>query len=271
MLPELHDTLRRLLYERGGIHPLDVGISFEAPTREWYDRLTRPTINLFLLNIEENTKLRNNQYETTKSNGRAERRRPPRRVDLQYMISALSTEIEDEHALLWRVMATLMTYPDLPREILPNELGNFDLPLTTRLAQPEDRLNVIEIWGGLGMEPHSALSYIVTLPLDVSIPTYSPLVLTRTVRTRNMRDPETDLDARIGIAGVVRDKDGEPLADVMVSIDGSADGGSMSDDEGRFRLHRAHSGSMTLHAQRDGKSKTVEVQVPSDSYDITLD
>lgn len=270
MVPELHDVLRRLLYERGGIAPLDVDISFEAPTRQWFERLMRPAINIFLLNVEENTNLRSSNYETTKVNGRAERRRPPRRIDLQYMVSALATDIEDEHALLWRVLGTLLTYPNLPPEMLPNELRNFDLPLTTRLAQPEDRLNLIEIWGSLGMEPHSALSYIVTMPLDVSIPTYAPLVLTRTVRTENTRDRENDA-TRTGIAGVVRDKDGSPLADVMVSIEGSGDGGSVSDDEGRFRLYRAPSGAVTLRAQRDGKSKTVKVKIPSDSYDITLD
>ena len=164
-----------------------------------------------------------------------------------------------------------MMYPTLPEEYFPSELRSFDLPVATRLAQPEDKLNLIEIWGGLGMEPHSALSYIVTVPLDVSVPIYAPLILTRTVRTQNLRDPETEPSTRTGIAGVVHDKTGEPLADVVVSVEGSADGGSVSDEEGRFRIYRAPSGEVTLRAQSNGKSRTFKVQVPSDSYDITLD
>ena len=271
MLPELHSVFRRLLYERGGISPLDVDIRFEAPTREWIERLTRPTVNLFLLNVEENAKLHFTSYETTQVNGRAEKKRPPRRMDLQYMVSALATDIEDEHALLWRVLSTLMTYPNLPPELLSDELSAFQLPFITRLAQADDRLNLVEIWGGLSMEPHSALSFVVTVPLDVSIPTYSPLILTRTLRVENLRDPDTEASTRVGIAGVVRDKQGEPLADVAVSGECSADGGSVSDEEGRFRLYRPGSGTVTLRAERNGQSTTVKVEVPTDSYDIVLD
>jgi hypothetical protein len=47
MLLDLHTALQRLLYERGNISSKEVDITFEAPTRERIDKLTRPTINVF--------------------------------------------------------------------------------------------------------------------------------------------------------------------------------------------------------------------------------
>src|SRR5947208_13954480 len=104
MLLAIHNTLQRLIYERGRINPNEVGIQFEAPTRERIDKLTRPTVNLFLFDLQENTELRQSNYEVTRNNGRAERRLVPRRFDLRYMVSALTTSVEDEHQLLWRVL-----------------------------------------------------------------------------------------------------------------------------------------------------------------------
>src|SRR5215469_9515747 len=101
MLLELHNTIRQLIYERGNISPQEVDITFEAPTRERVDKLIRPTISLFLFDLHENTDLRQSDFETTRHNGRAERRMLPRRFDLHYMVSILTTEVEDEQQLLW--------------------------------------------------------------------------------------------------------------------------------------------------------------------------
>src|SRR5437660_12211936 len=100
MLADLHDALRRLLYELGQISPLEVDVRFEAPTRQWIERLTRPTIDFFLCDLKENVDLRATQFQTNRGNGHAERRAPPRRIDLQYMVSALATDIDDSHRLL---------------------------------------------------------------------------------------------------------------------------------------------------------------------------
>ncbi|HEU5317664.1 MAG TPA: Pvc16 family protein, partial [Chloroflexota bacterium] len=58
MLPDIARALEQLLHERGGISPREVDVRFEAPTTEWVDSLTRPTINLFLCDVRENTELR---------------------------------------------------------------------------------------------------------------------------------------------------------------------------------------------------------------------
>lgn len=118
MLSAIHTTIQRLLYERGGIPP-EVEISFEQPSKQWFDSLLRPTINLFLFDIEENMDLRQTSLQTLRGNeGMAIQRMPARRFDLCYMVSALSSEIEDEHTLLWRTLAALLRYSPVPLELM---------------------------------------------------------------------------------------------------------------------------------------------------------
>src|SRR5688500_15689657 len=103
VLTNSNQALQQLLWSMGQIDSEEVDIRFEAPTKDWVASLTRPTINLFLFDVQENTEKRETNVQTIRSNGKAERRMPPRRFDLRYMVSALTTEIEDEHQLLWRV------------------------------------------------------------------------------------------------------------------------------------------------------------------------
>jgi hypothetical protein len=190
---------------------------------------------------------------------------------LQYTVSVITTEIEDEHRLLWRTLATLMQHPHLPPEALPDELRDLDPPITTRVGQEEDGIRLPDMWTGLGVPPRPALSYIVTAPLDLERAFETPLVLTRTLRYGGVwAGAEQETLQEVG--GVVRGRDGEPLAGVVVSLAGRAVAGSITDELGRFALRRVPLGSVTLRATTmDQQETTVTVTVPADSYDITLD
>ncbi len=271
MLPELHESLRRLIYEQGRIDPLDVDIRFEAPRRDWVDRLMRPAINLYLFDMQENVKLRSGHMEARVVNGRAIRRAPPRQIDLRYMVSALTTEITDEHLLIWRTLSTLMKYRELPEEFLPEALRGCSPAITTQIAQPDETIQLSQIWGGLNADPRPALCYVVTVPLDLAIAIESPLVLTRTFRyTRRPDEAATDSDTQIG--GTVRDRAGEPVAGATVRARGSAAADTVTDARGRFTIRHALPGPVTLDVVGpDGARHSATVQVPSDSYDIDLD
>lgn len=271
MLPELHESLRQLIYERGQISPLDVDIRFEAPRREWVDRLMRPAINLYLFDVQENVKLRSGHMESRVVNGRAVRHAPPRQIDLRYMVSALTTEIADEHLLIWRTLATLMKYRELPEEFLPDALRGCSPAITTQIAQPDEGIQMSQIWGGLNADIRPALCYVVTVPLDLGIAIEAPLVLTRTFRyTRRPDATVADTDLQIG--GTVRDRAGEPVAGATIRARGSAAEDSVTDGRGRFTIRHALPGSVMLEVTGpDGNRQSVTVQVPSDSYDIDLD
>jgi hypothetical protein len=57
MIDELDEVLRQLLVREIPIKNGEVDIKFEQPKREWSSRLSRPTLNLFLYDVRENSKL----------------------------------------------------------------------------------------------------------------------------------------------------------------------------------------------------------------------
>src|SRR5260221_3969921 len=100
MIAESNTILATLLRQATGILSDEVDISFKPPTAEWVHSLLMPTINFFLFDLQENTDLRRTGMQTSRNGSQASHRMPPRRFDLRYMVSALTTEIEDEHLLL---------------------------------------------------------------------------------------------------------------------------------------------------------------------------
>jgi hypothetical protein len=272
MLNAINAAVETLLRDRGRIDPLDVDVRFEVPSDAWVGSLTRPTVNFFLFELHENTEKRDGAPQTSVNGGRAERRMPPRRIDLQYMVSVLTADVEDEHEVLWRVMATLMKHQQFPPEVLPESLRTVEPPMAARIASKDESRNMLDIWSALGTEPHPALCYILTAPMDLSIAIHAPLVLTRTARYRRIapgQAPSSDIGIQIG--GTVRSPAGEPVPDATVSPRGSSIG-SVTSADGRYALRGVSEGPITLVVMRNGRAeKTVDVRVPGESYDIVLD
>lgn len=122
MLTPIHNAIERLLRSQGGIPP-EVAVSFEMPTRDWVDSLVSPTLSLFLFDIQENTDLRQTSMQTMRgSEGMVLQRMPPRRFDLCYMVSVISSVAEDEHALLWQSLAALLKHSPFPVDLMSGEL-----------------------------------------------------------------------------------------------------------------------------------------------------
>src|SRR5438874_13351852 len=136
MIPELHACLQELIYEKGHIERSEVDVAFEVPTKEWVDRLVRPTVDLYLVELEENAELRKTQFQATQTNGKLQYRQPPRRIDLRYVVTALTSNPDDTFRLLWRVMGVLLRTPELPPERLPDDL-RLEAPIIARVAQPD--------------------------------------------------------------------------------------------------------------------------------------
>lgn len=272
MLTEIHTALQQLIWEYGRISPDEVDISFEAPTRERMDRLVRPTVSLFLFDLVENTEMRQSNFPVTRASDHAERRMPPRRVDLRYMVSALTTDIEDEHRLLWRVLGTLLKYPQMPDELLPEELRGGEIPVATKTNQMDEGRRLLDVWGGLGVTPHPAIYYVVTAPLDLDVVVRSPLVLTRTLRYRRIAGDSPVADMTTDIGGVVRGNSGEPVVGASLLIEGSAREPVLTNAAGAYLLPAVPEGVLRVRVTPPGgRPRTVTLNVPTASYDITLE
>jgi hypothetical protein len=272
VLSEFHASLRTLVYDRGKIAADDVDIAFDPPLKAWVGARTRPTLSFFLFDIRENTELRSTSPETLRANGRGVHRVPPRRFDLRYLVSALTTVVEDEHLLIWRTLSMLMKTPTLPAELMPEPIRTLGLPVIGKVAGPDDSPRPLDVWSALENPPRPSLIYVVTLPLDLELETSAPLVLTRTERFSRVAIPDATPDIRIQIGGRVRDRKGALVAGANVSVDGRAGPEALTDSAGEFNLKGLTPGRLTLKIQNAaGATTLVPIEVPSDSYDIVAD
>ena len=275
MLDTIHHTIKELLYSKGQIDPLEVEIEFNPPTKDWVNSRVSPTLNFFLYDLEENTELRQADYDlisgkNAKGMASSTRRVPPRRFDLHYMVSAISTVIDDEHLLLWRAMVTLLKNPTIPEQFLPETILKLELPVKGRVSQPDDGPRPMDLWSALETPPRPSLLYVLTVPVDLETGFESPLVLTRTARYRLLEQESSASEVAFHIGGVVKDRLGTPIPGASVNLLGRDP--LLTDALGRFVMTHVPAGEAKLEVNMDGKKpKTLKLEIPSDNYDVTLE
>ncbi len=290
MFADLDETIRQLLIKGVPLDLSEVDISFDAPDREWSGRLSRPTINCFLYDVRENLDLRATDFEqlnATTKNGKAATaaKRLPARIDATYQITIWARAPEDEHHLLWRVLAVLYRTPVIPDELLQGGLKNQIYPTPARVAQPNQaRANPAELWQSIDNRIRPALSYTVTLPLDPEIlyPPYEP-VERRSARLFaqhpvepgveglqfNGRTVKREEGARIKGRLVSRTDPKKGVASAKVTVRESA-AISVTDDEGRFELLALTGKSHLTIVLPDGTSVSQVIDVPSPDYNLQV-
>ena len=173
-----------------GYAPLDtseVDISFDTPDREWSARLNRPTVNCFLLDLKENHDLRSTGFNVARENGAYVRTKEPIRLDATYQVSVWAQAAEDEHQLLWHVLATLSRHPSLPEDIYEGEVRAQPFTIVARVAQPDDGpRNVVEMWQAIDNKVRPTITYTLTVALDPNVSAAGPLVLRRRTRVEQL-------------------------------------------------------------------------------------
>lgn len=222
----LPDALSELLSKFGEIGKPEIGVSIEAPTKEWIASLTQPTINFFLFDIRENTEKRevNPQVFRRMAEKEGGRKMPPRRMDLSYLVSVFASDAQDELALMWRLTATLMHYPVLPEEVMPEELKQelqrMDVQITARLHEKESGRDLLEWWTALGVTPRASLHYVVTVPLDLERELKSKLVLSWQLRVGEIearKREQFEISERFG--GRVFNSERKPQENLSISLE----------------------------------------------------
>lgn len=236
MINDLDETLKQLLVQKAGLDPGEVDISFDIPTREWSTPVTRPTVNLYLYDLRENTALRETYWDDEPGDDRRiNLKRRPLRIDLSYMITCWTSSAEDQHRLLWRVMETFFRHSPIPDDVLQGNLLHLTHPVRTNVAQPDGVLkNVSDFWGALENQLRASVSLVVTLDLDLEQVISSPMVLARALKfgfpavQRSLRGGETILPqldpgwevGTVRLGGEVRNKKGKVLAAASVRLVG---------------------------------------------------
>jgi hypothetical protein len=278
MIEDLDEVLRQLLIRELPIKNGEVDIAFDQPKREWSARLSRPTLNLFLHDLNENKKLRQTHpaWEVARNdNGTATKRRKPVRMDLHYMITAWATEPEDEHRLLSRTLMALFRFPYLPKEILPERLQDQPVQIPLSVAQTEELRNPADLWSAMDNEQRPSIDCVITLALNPYEPVTGPLVRTRELRMGVSRrpqwqqlDPEVEPDRFWTIGGRLRSA--KPLEEARLTlVELKQD--VVLQSEGRFAIGNLKAGDYTLEVSVKGrKINSYTVTVPSPDYEFEL-
>jgi hypothetical protein len=228
-------------------------------------------LNCFLYDIRERS-LFVDQTESSRAgpNGSLIKQRPPRRIDLSYMMTAWAREPEDEHRILGRTLAAMYRGTKVPSDHFQGVLVDSGYPLLTRVVPAEHVTKPADLWGVLDNELRTAVVWVVTAPLEVLAPTEGPLV-----RSRELRVGEYDSEERhvsLQIAGRVHTTgDLEARQEgVRVSIAGSAHT-NVTRADGIFKFSGVAEGSHTLRWETaDGKRGERAITVPDGDYDIEL-
>lgn len=286
MFSELDETIKTVLTKEGGFDPAEIDVSFEIPNREWSAGISRPTLNCYLFDIRENRELLQTGMQDlpSRSDRGVMRRRPPLRLDLTYLITAWTRQVEDEHRLLWHAFSTLFRFNILPEGHLQGVLRDQNLPIYASIAQADTVLKSPgDFWTALENQIKPSLSYVVTLAIERELLTAGQPISSRELRIlRSGRDDEARdrgiiresaavVATAYQIRGAVRDPAGDPIAGVYVALSGSARDGSTTDSTGQFTLRNVPPGPLTIVATRDERELArLETEVPGKSYDIVL-
>jgi hypothetical protein len=270
-------------------------IDFGPPDAAWRGSLASLALNIYLVDIRENRKLRSNARRRDIREGLVYEQKAPPRIDCHYLITAWSTAArtagpaEEEQRLLYNVTRVLMnSQPLVPSRILPlpgvsAEFADAELPVS--ILPVEGFPKLAEFWGTMG-SPQAwkpAVYIIATLPVIQTEEISGPMVTTRITEYR-LNGHENTAEIWIQIGGHVLDTtrprdDGTPapVSGAWVALIEPTTGERLqtarTNDLGRFTFGGLREQNYQLVVRtRDFSERTEGITVPSPTgnYDIRL-
>lgn len=279
MIHDLDETLKHILFQRGKLNREDVDVVFEQPTGEWAASLNKPTVNLYLYDIRENLERRLSGQIGIERNqdGVAKRLFPPRRVDINYLITVWANEPEDEHRLLWRLLEILLPMRKLSPDESLGDLRDQPMDMPIQAALPSDAVrNMPDLWGVMENQLKPSINMQITVALDPKETIDSPLVLSTNLRFGQFSGEENGTIADFDdhevyhIGGRIMQGNDPVGAGVDVRLSTRPDG-IQTDSEGRYVFSGIYPGDYDVEITLEGrKPKSVKLTVPSDNYDLSL-
>ena len=303
MLSLLDQLLRDLFLTEIPSLPNDAHVRFQPPDEDLRTdvmSLPSPALNVYLVDLRENRRLRSNERTRTHDSltGITTETPAPARLDCHYLITAWSPAVlgagveptVDEHALLYQAASVLMQAAPLnPADVyaagsLPlagwEPYDDTELPTEVLPVSGFDSLG--EFWTSMGDDARwrPAIYLIVTLPITLAGRMSGPIVTTRITEYRLSGVPES-AERWIQIGGYVLDEtdplpDGtpSPIEGAWVRIEnatGQLVSSTETDDAGRFTFDRLRAGSYVLSTgviDLGIQTRTVDVPSETGEYDL---
>jgi hypothetical protein len=299
MIDQLDVTLRQLFTTRVPGITSDAQVKFQPPDEAWRTYVKTLTVggnpanalNVYLVDLRENRKLRSNERERAIVNGDVVETVSPRRVDCHYLISAWSPAdvtpaLEptlDEHALLYEVARALSQHePLVPADIFapappPPPVAAESLP--TVLMPPEAFVKLAEFWGTMGDQHRwrPCIYLVVTVPIR-SAPAPAGPPVTTVIADARQRDIFSTAHVLTVIGGVVTTgAPPVPVERAWVELLTTANVRLQlvrTGVDGRFTFPSVPPGSYRLRASSitlgPSPLRAIDVPSPSGEYDLTL-
>ncbi|OYQ09394.1 hypothetical protein B7R77_20945 [Ralstonia solanacearum K60] len=300
------DTLLHRLF-RNSVAELtaDGQIRFQPPDEDW--RALVPTItdgagnpanslNVYLVDLRENRKLRTNERERMVQGSDVFEVPPPRRVDCHYLVSAWSPAVPgpaidptlDEHALLAETARVLGAHDELdpvaiyalsnPPQLPPPPIANERFPLT--LLPVEGFPKYAEFWGTMGDKNRwkPCIYTVITVALKEQPLPVGPMVTTTFTRTLVRDNPATE-NTRFHIGGIVYDNAVPPLPVALAWVELLTPANqriafTRADALGRFVFADVVAGAWQVRAsampQGVSPPRAITVPEPTGNYDISF-
>ncbi len=284
--------------------PKEDQVGFDPPNATWRNAVSQmqaTALNVYMVELRENRKLRSNERVRVPSDGLIYEQPAPARLDCHYLISAWSPETVgpqleptlDEHMLLYQAAAALMREAPLspsrvhhtnptPPNNWPDQFWNVDLP--TVVAPHEGFPKLAEFWGSMGSpQPWKPVLYLIlTVPVGLHQEVAGPMVTTRTTEYRRSGQASPG-QVWIQIGGHVLNKaslqpnqEPLPVAGAWVGLrttSGELLRSTETDRSGQYTFNDMAMGDYELNVSAPGYHRnTFSVGAPSPSgrYDVEL-
>jgi hypothetical protein len=300
VIDHLNNLLRHLFIRDIGDITSEAQVRFRPPDDDWRSEvvnLNAPALNVYLMELRENRKLRSNaSARVGEVDGQVILQQAPARIDCQYFVTAwhpanAGPAVEstvDEHILLYQVVAVLMqNMPLNPSRIYtegsvawlstPPPIRAADLP--TQVLPVEGFPKLAEFWGTMGPNHRwkPGVLVTVTLPVVYAPQPGGPLVTTRVIEYRQRESMET-VYLRYQIAGHVLDATGATPAPVkaawvrLETLTGDAIATTVTNELGQFSIYDVHPGRYRFRwragQRQEPPVREVEVPSPTGEYDL---
>jgi hypothetical protein len=218
MLHQLDEALVRMLRAGLEIDRADLDIVFETPDGEWGARVTKPTVNVFLWDIRRSAEESRSGRERVFRDGQDHWRPSLPRMEFQYLLTAWTTEVADEHDLLGRCLVAILRYPTLEGDLAPSFAKEGAPPATVRVARTDGK-DLADFWGAIDGKLKPGLNLVVSTSIDprISIEAGPPTESYR-VEVSDRRDPKSSARRRFAgrsgaVGAVVRSPRGVAVVD----------------------------------------------------------
>jgi Pvc16 N-terminal domain/Carboxypeptidase regulatory-like domain len=268
MFADLDEALKQLLIREVPLPVTDVDVAFERPDRDRVARFSRPTVNLFLFQLEENKEQIDTGWQTTRNdNGTATIRWPPLRVDLRYLVTVWSQNVDDEHELLFHLYRTLRRFPELPDDLREGALQRQPRSVVLEVDEGMDQFRgLLDLWSVLDNAMRAGLVLKATVAVDLNGVQEVPVVRTSGLRIGPMGQAG---ETRYQITGRVLNAEGGPVAGARLRANKHSRT-TLTDRDGSYVITGLPGPDVDIQVEAAGfYSQERLVTLPGD-YDIAL-